>query len=123
MKIIRDKSREWIRPLHDARLIKYVNDLDYDNCTIGRLLGFPMEEVYIHAKRLNLTLRKRVPKTVFKPEAKRPTPAEKPNPLELGKIFIPGFDPETMCIHYKHNRIERLPMDKLITRPKDMGVM
>lgn len=107
-------QKTWVEPKHDIILTELVeNGLGYQE--IIKAMGFKQDTIYRKVRKHGLKIAHK-PNHQTKAEKCPPIPKDKPNPIELAKIHIPGFNPETMCIHHPGNRIERISLDEIMRR-------
>jgi hypothetical protein len=120
--VSRVNQTRWVPEKHDPVLRSLVKG-GCDLHAIISEMGWSANTIRRKLKELGLEVGKRVTSPFVPHEKPVPPPPEKPNPIELGRHYIPGYNPETGCIHHEGNRIERLPIDALIVRLKRLGVM
>lgn len=108
----------------DNTLRKYLND-GFTDQQIAILMNFSVGTVSVKRKALNLPANK-LPIGNGCKELGGFIPDPRPNPLREAEKYIPGFNSETMCIHYPNNRLERITLHEAVRivneRKKKQGV-
>lgn len=110
----RNRSTDWNS--EKDNVLSYLVKLKKSDTEISLIMQEPYSTVSHHRRMLGLKgnaapdVAKRINETIIA------APKDRANPLEIAKVYIPGFNPETMCIHHQDNRLERITLTQLMRR-------